>query len=162
MTSRVSRRKALGLGLSGVAAVVTGCGGRNADGEAPRRGLFSEPDTLEPEGGYARLAVIDTRPLVPQVSAVRVEPTPGGVIVRATGLAPTAGYWDAALVPQPAPEGSREMQLEFRVRPPRTVTGNAPTSAREIQAAHFLTNQDIDGVSRITVIGGVESRSSSR
>ena len=47
----------------------------------------------------------DPRPLLPEVAALAADPTPGGIILRATARAP-AGTWDVALLPVPdAPEG---------------------------------------------------------
>ena len=43
--------------------------------------------------------VVDPRPLIGEVTALVAEPTPGGVIIRATGLPPTQGFWDAVLLP---------------------------------------------------------------
>ena len=40
----------------------------------------------------------DPRALVETVLSMTVEPMPGGAIVRARGLTPTQGWWDAELV----------------------------------------------------------------
>ena len=46
------------------------------------------PGSLEPEGGYPP-SIVDERPLVQQITGLDVEPSPGGVIIRAQGLPPT-------------------------------------------------------------------------
>ncbi|OZA08094.1 MAG: hypothetical protein B7Y02_12980, partial [Rhodobacterales bacterium 17-64-5] len=43
----------------------------------------------------------DPRPLVAEVLTMVVEPIPGGAIVRATGLPPTQGWWQAELIALP-------------------------------------------------------------
>jgi len=40
----------------------------------------------------------DPRPLLPEVASLVADPTPGGIILRATARAP-AGTWDVALLP---------------------------------------------------------------
>jgi hypothetical protein len=47
----------------------------------------------------------DRRLLVHQVTEMKLEKMPGGVIIRATGLPPTQGFWDAELVARPAEDG---------------------------------------------------------
>ncbi|WP_138468666.1 hypothetical protein [Poseidonocella sp. HB161398] len=119
------------------------------------------PKTLEPEGGYPPL-VSDDRQLIGAVDSMTVEPTPGGVIVTATGRV-IPGYWDIALA---APAGPRavpdEIRLEFRVRPPLTPppAGSSPT--QQVSAARFISNPELAGVRMIIVEGATNNRSSRR
>ncbi|WP_172329338.1 hypothetical protein [Mangrovicoccus sp. HB161399] len=119
------------------------------------------PKTLEPEGGYPPL-VLEDRELIPAVDAMTVEPTPGGVIVTATGhMVP--GYWDIGLVSPPGPRAvASEIQLEFRVRPPVVPedAGSAPT--QQVSAARYITDAELAGVRSITVSGATNSRTSRR
>jgi hypothetical protein len=55
----------------------------------------SAPTTLGPT-----LITEDTRPLVAQVTSLAIERTSTGAIIRAEGLTPTQGWWNAELVPQ--------------------------------------------------------------
>ena len=40
----------------------------------------------------------DPRPLINQITDLKLERVPGGAILRATGLPPTQGYFDGALL----------------------------------------------------------------
>lgn len=70
-----------------------------------------------PADAYA--PVPDPRPLVDQVIAMAVEPIPGGAILRATGLPPTQGFWDAELVQvegtEAAPIDADVLVFDFRI-----------------------------------------------
>jgi len=92
----------------------------------------------------------DPRPLLPEVAALAADPTPGGIILRATARAP-AGSWDVALLPvADAPEGV----LAYRLvgwQPP----GGATT---RIVAAVFIPDAAREGV-RITVEARAGTRS---
>lgn len=105
----------------------------------------------------------DQRPLVDQVISMAVEQTPEGAILRATGLPPTQGYWDAELVRyegEGAPAGV--LVFDFRLSPPfyRKDVGREYT--REVVVAKMLTLNDLAGISRIVVRGARTERSARR
>ena len=106
-------------------------------------------------------APADPRPLVADVLSMVVESYPGGAIVRATGLPPTQGWWEAELVPQPVDENGT-LVLEFHVFPPITATGVVNQQSREITVAYNLSNIKLDGISNIVVQGVNNARSSRR
>lgn len=158
MARDLKRRAALSLLIAGSLAVA-GCG---KDNRFVKILAPPPPETLEPDEGYL-LASFDTRPLVPSVTAMAVEPTANGIIVRATGQTPVAGYWDADLVPLPRQgENDRELRLEFRIRPPANPPAATIPAHREIKTGTYLSRADLEGVAKITVIGIQNSRSSSR
>jgi hypothetical protein len=103
----------------------------------------------------------DPRALIETVESMSVESYSGGAIVRATGITPSQGYWDAELVEVPdQPDG--QLLLEFRVFPPVTPTqANTPRS-REITAAITLSPAKLEYISKITVQGASNARSSGR
>ncbi|QDY69193.1 hypothetical protein [Qingshengfaniella alkalisoli] len=118
--------------------------------------------TLAPEGGYVPVAV-DGRPLVDQVATVNVERTPGGVIVRATGVPPTQEYWDAELVQIETPDlPASTIRYEFRLRGPIGPANVGSVPSREIEVGKFISNPDLAGVSTITVTGARNAVSRSR
>lgn len=134
-----------------------GCGDRIS-------GWFSQPeaDSLEPEGGYSP-AVVDSRGLVANVTGMRVENTPGGAIVYATGLPPTQEFWDVDLVRIEGDDiPASELRYEFRVRAPVGEAAIGTQESRDLEAAAFATNLDLRGIRRITVIGQENSRSAAR
>ena len=103
----------------------------------------------------------DARALVAQVTALKVEPYPGGAIVRATGVPPTQGYWDAELVAQPLDDKGR-LVYEFRVfPPPQPVAAGTPYS-RQITVAAALSTIKLQGVTAIVVQGASNALSSGR
>ena len=61
--------------------------------------------------------ILDERPLLATVTDLTAEPMQDGVILRATGLADTAQWWNVALVKEAAPKG--ELRYSFRAMPPK-------------------------------------------
>jgi hypothetical protein len=115
---------------------------------------WSRPEvtTLEPKGGYEVTA--DNRQLVDQVLTMAVEPMPGGAIVRAKGLPPVQGYWQAELVPENGGEPvDGVLTLRFVVYPPPGPTPSSTQPSREITVGLFLADQQLARISRITVQG---------
>lgn len=124
--------------------------------------------TLEPEGGYPE-PFADGRPLVADVTRVTMEPTPGGAILRVTGVTATQGWWDIALRRETGSDDrASERRYVLRGWPPVDAEGNpvpAPAGAaalREVDAAIFLSDIDLDGLRRITVTGANTSRTLTR
>lgn len=93
----------------------------------------------------------DPRPLAPQVTAMHVDRYEGGIIVRATGLPPTQGYWAAELVPRPVENGV--LVLGFYMVPPVTAAETGTPRSREITAAYTVSSFALakDGITRIVV-----------
>lgn len=103
----------------------------------------------------------DTRPLAETVLDLKVEPIPGGAIVRARGLPPTQGWWDAELVLKPTDE-TGVLVYEFRLSPPDQPTdANVPRS-REIDVAIYVSDYKLEFVNEIVVQGATNARSASR
>jgi hypothetical protein len=106
-------------------------------------------------------APVDDRQLVTEVISLSVDPLPGGAIVRAMGLPPRQGYWEADLV-EVGREGG-EIVFEFRVyRPVDANTRVGTQRSREILAGTSLTTQDLAGIRQIVVIAQQNRRSVSR
>ncbi len=106
-------------------------------------------------------APTDPRALVDQVLSMTVESYPGGAIVRATGLPPTQGYWQAELVARPLDENG-VLVLDFRVFPPIAAAGVINQQSREITVAYNLSDIKLQGISEIVVQGAGNARSSRR
>ena len=103
----------------------------------------------------------DPRPLVAEVTDLKVEPYPGGAIVRATGLPPTQGHWEAELVAQPLDDQGR-LVFEFRVYPPLVPAAAGTPWSRQITVAAALSDIALQGVSAIVVQGAGNALSSRR
>lgn len=105
----------------------------------------------------------DPRPLVSEVTALDVARQPGGAIIRASGLPPTQGWWDAALLPVNdgiADKGT--LTYRFVVNQPLEPRRVSTPQSREVTAAVFLSDIRLQDVGRIVVQGASNSRSVSR
>lgn len=117
-------------------------------------GGSEETAVLLPEGPT------DNRLLVSQVTDMKLEKMPGGVIIRATGLPPTQGYWEAELVARPVDDGN--IVFDFRVFPPITGQIASTVQSREVTVAAYLSNVKLDSIRQITVQGANNARTSRR
>jgi hypothetical protein len=99
----------------------------------------------------------DPRPLVDQVLTLSVEPIPGGAIVRARGLTPTQGWWEAELVPRPLDENGT-LIYDFRILPPITRTDVNTPQSREVDVAIYISDFKLEAVREIVVQGSGNSR----
>ncbi|WP_226780619.1 hypothetical protein [Oceaniglobus trochenteri] len=114
--------------------------------------------TLAPEGGYGEIDQ-DLRRLMDQVSALNVEKTPGGAIIRATGLPPEQGYYDGELVSVSDDKPvDGVLEYQFRVRPPLRPNRASTPQSREVVVGLFVTNQALDGVREIRVVAARNTR----
>ncbi len=101
----------------------------------------------------APVSTEDPRPRIAQVTALVIEPTPTGAIVRATGLAPTQGWYGAVLIPETdAPVGG-EMVYVFRAVPPRDPQPVSTVQSRELTVGRTLSQQDLAALRTVRVIG---------
>ena len=107
-------------------------------------------------------APVDPRRPVGQVIDMAVEPRPGGAILRATGLPPTQGHWDAALVLDPVAEGASELTYRFLVQPPVVPRPAGTPQSREVTVAVYLSDVRLEGIRRVTVAGETNARTVTR
>ena len=103
----------------------------------------------------------DPRPLVEQVIAMSVEPYSGGAIVRATGITPTQGWWDAELV-EAKTDDPTQIVLEFRLIPPLSQTDVNTPRSREITVAKSFSPTALEDIRQITVQGATNARTTRR
>ena len=103
----------------------------------------------------------DARPLVTQVLSLQVEAMQTGAIVRATGLPPTQGHWDAELVARDLDENGVQI-YDFRLLPPVIPMAVSTQRSREVVVAVALSNTQLAKISRITVQGAANALSSQR
>ncbi|QCO55063.1 hypothetical protein EOK75_04265 [Pseudorhodobacter turbinis] len=103
---------------------------------------------------------VDPRPLITQITDLKLERMPGGVIIRATGLPPSQGFWDAELVARPVEDG--QITYDFHVFPPVPPKAASTPQSREVTVASYLSNTKLEGIRQITVQGATNARSSRR
>ena len=104
-------------------------------------------------GGGQREAPDTTTP-ISTITNIRVERVPGGAIIRATGLDPTQGAFNAKLEPADSEENAVDGVLTYRLQ--RDTTGERAAgspAAREVTVARHVTDQTLRGVTTIRVEG---------
>jgi hypothetical protein len=107
-------------------------------------------------------APADKRVLVAQVTSMAVENTPGGAILRATGLPPTQGWWDGVLQRDLEAEKPGELVFRFVLQPPPEALRASTPQSREVTVAIYLTDFRLEGIGKITVTGEQNARSTAR
>ncbi|MCT8160625.1 hypothetical protein [Pseudoruegeria sp. SHC-113] len=119
----------------------------------------SEVVTVTTDDGV--IVIQDPRVLIDQVTALRVDDTPGGVIVTATGVAASQGYFRADLFALNEGEPQNGvLTYEFRVLKPLTPQPVSTPQSREITAGGFISDPRLrEGIREIRVNGARNSRS---
>ncbi|MEK6217038.1 MAG: hypothetical protein N2B03_07460, partial [Boseongicola sp.] len=101
----------------------------------------------------------DQRPLVAEITALVIEPMPGGAIVRATGLPLEQGWHTGELIIETGEEpGDGVLVYAFRAVPPATPTRVSTQQSRELIVARFLSDFELASVRQIRVVGARNSR----
>jgi hypothetical protein len=104
--------------------------------------------------------VNDGRIMVSHVTTLVVEQAPAGAIVRASGVTPNQGWWDAELIDDGSgPDDQGVLTLRFVVAEPRTQTSVSTPRSRTVTAAITLDSFALDGVRSIVVRGESNQRS---
>jgi hypothetical protein len=140
--------------------LLAGCEGSGTSNLNPFNWFGGGPQVetaLAPDGLPA-----DPRPLIDQVTEVVLDRAPGGVIVRATGLPPTLGYWNAALVPidrELRPDDNGDIAIDFRALPPVPAQPAGSPAARQIVTGYFLSEQTLRNARSVTVRAERNARS---
>lgn len=145
-----------GVWIAVVSLVLAGCGESRFNPFNWFRGGV-EVETFEP---IDIVEDVEGRPLVAEISSLVVEPTPGGAIVRAVGLPPTQGWWDADLV-NVDPDGDPVdgvMTYTFRARPPLDPARVSTPQSREISAAVTIPSVTLARVSQVRVTAETNAR----
>lgn len=107
-----------------------------------------------------RTQIVDTRPMIQSVSAMSVDRAPSGAIVRATGLAPTQGYFNAELVEVGTSNGV--LMLEFRAQAPAGFEAEGTSRSRQINAGYVIDATTLSGIRSVRVQAATNARTSAR
>lgn len=157
------------------ALALTGCGGGLSDSWANPGNWFgqSRSEAISPSGTVNQL--IPKRSLlkrkkvgyqgqpVDQIKRLRIERKPGGALITVVGVADSIGYYDVRL---PADNDGKPVKgvLSYTlkaIRPASAIRGGGE-AARQISAARFVSDQDLDGVRTIVVKGARNQQSTRR
>lgn len=116
-----------------------------------RAGLLSRPEEV-----YAGIPV-------QKITEMKVERTANGAIIRAAGIAYVQGAFAVALIPQnDGKPVSGVLSFELQAVHPKAGSRGGAEQTRQVTAAIALTNQELQGVRTIKVIGGENARQSRR
>ena len=103
----------------------------------------------------------EKRPLVAQVLGMTIEQTPYGAIVRATGISPMQGYYDAELVARPV-DDKGVLVYDFRLMPPPEQKPVGAPRTREVTVAAHLSHIKLAGITQIVVQGAENAKAARR
>jgi len=149
------------LTLFVTAIALSGCG--SGDSSLNPFSWFSQEEPVERLDDVEIAPVIEDRPLVQSVVSVATERLPGGIIVRATGLPPVQGWFDAQLVREGgATAGTGVIVYSFRARAPEEQTRVSTQQSRELVAGAYLSDIELAGVSSIRVLAASNARTIGR
>jgi hypothetical protein len=148
------------LAALAVMLVVVSCG-RIAQSRLNPFNWFGRSERVETVAITPEAATPDGRQLVADVTALVIERNVGGAIIRATGLPPTQGFWEAELVPVPTEEEGVAL-FEFRVFPPPAPKAVSTPQSREITVAIYLSDIELEQIRKIVVQGASGARSARR
>ncbi|WP_273522291.1 hypothetical protein [Rhodosalinus sediminis] len=111
----------------------------------PERGAFARPEATYDGAAIAR------------VTEVALERLPGGVVLRATGVAERQGPYDVRLTPVETGEADVRV-FRFERRLPRQSTPVGPERTRTVTAAVHLDDLELRGVRRLRVLAADTAR----
>ncbi|MEQ8900012.1 MAG: hypothetical protein RID11_06540 [Roseovarius sp.] len=101
--------------------------------------------------------------LVDQITAMEIERTSDGAIIRVTGLPLRQGAFDVRLVPEDEDKKPIDGVLNFELRAIQSDNmPQGPERARSVHAAVFVSRQNIERAAEIRVRGARNERVSSR
>lgn len=107
-----------------------------------------------------RTVVVDSRTLVQSVQSLTVDRAPSGAIVRAVGVAPTQGFYNAELVSKGVDNGV--LTLEFRAQAPAGFEAEGSARSRQITAAYVIGSTDLAGIRTVRVQAASNARTAAR
>lgn len=102
-----------------------------------------------------RTADAGGRVLIATLKDARFERTRDGGIIRATGIAPRQGYYDAVLFSPTDlyPDENGDIILEFRAKEPQFNTAVSTDWSRTISVGVFLSSERLASARRVVVVG---------
>lgn len=107
--------------------------------------------------------VTDSRPLIQTVTSLSIDRTPGGAIVRATGLPSVQGWHSADLVAENDGDPINGiLTYAFRAAPPEIAERSSTVQSRELVVGKFIPELTLVNVREIRVVGQTNIRSARR
>lgn len=141
--------------LAGAFLALTGCG--SSDISLNPATWFAADDPVEMVETAAFETRVDPRPTVTVITSLTIDRLPGGVIVRATALPPEQGWFDSQLVEETSSDASVRL-YSFRGIPPENATRVSTQQSRELTAAAYISDIELQGIREIQVVGATNRR----
>lgn len=121
------------------------------------------PKTREGGGLFSRPEAEDTSVPIAVIDELRIDATPFGAIVYASGTAIRQGAYDARLSLVDSEENKKNgvMEFSFRVNYPSRATPQGTERSRMVTDAINVTSQELEGIRVVRVVGqqnALESR----
>ena len=134
-----------------------GSGGSLGSGGSSGSGPFSGAGTGSDEAAVAdpdQVPGTENLVAIEVISQARSEDALRGLMVLATGVAPTQGYSRAELVPQNRgiPDENGVLAFRFMVQPPQDLEPAGAQRTREFTAAVFIPDADLEGISGFRIV----------
>ncbi|GAB4271343.1 MAG: hypothetical protein Kow0013_24140 [Pararhodobacter sp.] len=147
------------VALAVAGLVLTGCGAIRESRMNPRNWFGqSESRDERPDLGPST-DIVDNRPLVAEVAALTIERTSSGALLRAEGVTPTAGWWDAELVPENFGRAQGGvLTFRFVAAAPREPAPDTGVQSRTVTVVYPVTEAQLETTSEIVVVGEGNSR----
>lgn len=144
--------------IAAVLSMIAGCSRLSESRINPFNwfGDGQEAETLAPVDARASA---DPRPLVSEIAALTIEQTPGGAILRAVGMPPEQGWYDAALVSDTDGEPvDGILTYSLRAFPPVDPSRVSTTQSRQLVVARYISSVTLANVREIRVTAQLNSR----
>ena len=157
-------------GLLAAAVLLSGCAGARdsrlnpvnwfgagASAPAPAEATTDGNPLIPERGAFARPEATYEGAAIARVTDVALERMPGGVVLRATGVAERQGPYDVRLTPVETGEADVRV-FRFERRLPRQRTPTGPERTRTVTAAVHLDDLELEGVRRLRVLAADTAR----
>ncbi|NOD75541.1 MULTISPECIES: hypothetical protein [unclassified Ruegeria] len=121
------------------------------------------PQQRQGTGLFSRPNIADSSIRIGQIDELRIDATPTGAIIYATGTAVRQGAYNARLVRVNSEENEKNgtMEFEFLVNYPSAQTLQGSERTRMVSDAVNVSRQDLEGIRLVRVVGqqnALESR----
>lgn len=162
--SKAGHKTSLMAGFLVSALVLTGCGNSRLNpmnwfGRS-RSEVVVAPSTnplIPTKKGFRRAKAGYSGRAVDQITGLVIERVPGGALIQITGLAATQGSYDVLVEPDNKDELPVDGVLTYTLKARLPARPQGAPATREINAGHFITDQQLEGVRSIRVLGARNS-----
>lgn len=164
--------KGISAALLASTVLLAGCGSSSLNpfnwfgkSQSESESVSTNTNTLIPtRSGFRRRDTEYQGRAVDQITGLVIERVPGGAIVRVNGVAFAQGSYDVVMEPENIDELPVKGVLTYTLKAllPSKYRQQGNTTSREISAAHYVSDQTLNGVRSIRVLGAKNARTARR